>query len=126
MCTLLIALNVLLSSYVICSLIIGGDAGGEFRFYTTFYGAILSTVFWILSFVMPIGDKIHTTKPATNSRVGDVLVIQADGFPVQLTQNMAFIDKKVQIMEIQPTNAWGNKLEVGITYEIQLIKTEVE
>ena len=71
----------------------------------------------IISGVSPIGDSLIETKPATNVRVGDELIIQATGFPTQNVTNIKLIDKKVQVRKEITRNAWGGDIETIYTVE---------
>lgn len=80
---------------------------------------IASVVMFTASVIAPIGDDRIEIKPATNTRVGNELVIQAQGFSTQNISDIALIDKKVQVKKITTQNAWGRDLET--TYIVEPI-----
>ena len=89
---------------------------------TTFITTIIALSMLLISGIAPVGFDEITTYPATNTRVGDQLVIQAENVPTQISSDISLIDKPVQIKEIHQHNAWGGGM--GIKYEIEVIKTE--
>jgi len=91
---------------------------------STMVTEIISVVMLILSGVLPIGEDIVDVKPASNTRINNELIIQADEFPTQIISNIGLIDKTVQIRKITTQNAWGGDMET--TYQVEpLIKTEL-
>lgn len=74
---------------------------------------IIVSFLMILSSGMGFGIPTITTKNATNTRVGDELVIQAPGFPTQNVTDIKYVDKSVKITETITRNAWGGGIDVG-------------
>jgi len=91
--------------------------GGDLRVISTII--ILISFFFglIISEVAPLGDSIVEIKQATNTRVGDQLVIQSEGFPTQIVTDIGLVDKEVQIRKTTPKNSWGGKLQESYTVE---------
>lgn len=101
-----------------------GYASGV-REVTTFLSLVTFGIMLILSTVLPIGDDIIEIKPAINTKVGNELIIQAEGWPTQVINDIAFIDKEVQVKKLIRQNTWGADMYPIYTVE-PLIKTEVE
>lgn len=75
------------------------------------------------SAILIFGEYIEVT-PATNTQVGNELIIQAEGWPTQVVDRISLIDQNVQIKKITTHNAWGGKMQT--TYEVESIKTEIQ
>ena len=101
-----------------------GYQSSELRGVSTIILSGISLLMLLFSAVLPLGDELQEVKPATNTRVGNELIIQAEGWPTQVINNIEFIDKEVQIRQTRQRNAWGGGL--GDVYQVELIKTEVE
>lgn len=71
----------------------------------------------VFSGVLPLGEPLVDIRPATNTRVGDELIIQANGFPTQTITDIALIDKQVQVKKTTPQNAWGGDMVEQYTVE---------
>lgn len=78
-----------------------------FRGFSTFILTIGSIIMLVMSGLLPIGDAVVEYKTASNTRVGDELVIQATGYPTQNITDIRFIDKPVKVVKTIATNAWG-------------------
>ena len=81
-----------------------------FRGFSTFMLTIGAIVMLICSGLMPLGHDIVEYKTASNTRVGDELVIQATGYPTQNITDIRFIGKSVKVLKTTTTNAWGGRL----------------
>lgn len=93
----------------------------ELRQVSTFIGLIISLLMLIFSVIFP-GKDIVEIRPATNNRIGNELVIQADGYPTQISKSIELIDKEVQIKKISKRNVWGGGL--SNSYEVEIVKKE--
>jgi len=122
---ILLTILILLLWYNVLQICTGAfDYGvSQFREVSTLLTIIIFGFGLIFSIVLPTGyDKI-TMYPATNTRVGDQLIIQAENVPTQISSDISLINKPVQIKKISENNAWGGCLQVK--YEIEIIKTEL-
>lgn len=90
---------------------------------STIITTIISGAMLILSGVLPIGEDIVDVKPASNTRINNELIIQAEEYPTQIISDIQFIDKPVQIKKITTQNSWGG--DINTTYKVEpLIKTD--
>ena len=95
------------------------DDNSDFRPISVIICAFAFVLGLLFSGILAIGETKEQVKPATNTRVGDELIIQAEGFPSQVISDMKFIGKEVQVKEIKYHNAWGGGLETK--YEVEII-----
>ena len=86
------------------------ETDNSFRGVLGFVGLFASLVMLLISGITPIGDVEDVVKKATNTRVGDELIIQSNGFPTQKITDIGFIDKPVNLTKRTNTNAWGGEL----------------
>lgn len=96
---------------------------GEFRGVTTIILFGIGCVMLLLSAIMPLGAGLIEIKPATNTKIGNELIIQADGFPTQVIDNIKFIDQPVQVRKLQFQNAWGGGLNTEYEVELKQVET---
>lgn len=106
----------LLIVYCTIQYITGADFDYGFRGFSTFMLTGFAGIMLILSGMLPIGDDVVEYKTASNTRVGDELVIQATGYPTQNITDIRFIDKPVRVVKITSSNAWGGGLST--TYSV--------
>ena len=98
----------------------GSDA--LWGFETAIMG-LVGIFMFIVSFPFPIGETKYEIRNATNTRMGDGLIIQAEGYPTQISTHLGFEERELQIKKVEYYNAWGHKLGPG--YEV-ILKPEVE
>jgi hypothetical protein len=120
--TYLIITGVLLAYSITQFLSPDFDRCGDFRGVSTVISFGIGCLMLILSAVIPCGDEIYEIKPATNTKIGSELIIQTDGFPTQIIDNIKFIDQPVQVRKRQFQNAWGGGMD--IRYEVELKQVE--
>jgi hypothetical protein len=96
---------------------------GEFRGVTTALSFGIGALMVVLSAIIPIGDDIIEIKSATNTKIGNELIIQADGFPTQVIDNIKFIDQPVQVRKTQYQNAWGGGMNTRYEVELKQVET---
>ena len=110
---------------IVCSVVSLGwgaiDDNGLWGF-ATLMSSLVSIVMLILSGIAPIGNDLVEVKPATNTRVGNELMIQTQGWPTQVITDIKFIDKPVLVKKVIEQNAWGGDLLT--TYIIEESKIE--
>lgn len=114
-----------LGLYLVIQICIVPDLGytdDMFRIGSIIIGGIAFGFMLIFSGVEGLGDDIVEIKPATNTRVGNDLIIQSDGWPTQVVSDIKFIDKPVQIKKVTPQNAWGGDLPA--IYYIETVISE--
>lgn len=95
------------------------DSKGLLCFSSMFIGAVML----LISGVAPLGDTVVQIEPASNTKIGNELIIQSSKFPTLIVNNIAFIDKEVQVKRTIDYNAWGCFLNEK--YVVELIKTEL-
>lgn len=93
-------------------------------FLSILISTCVSIVMLALSIATPTGEDIVKIHTATNTKIGNELIIQANGVPTQVITDIKFIDAPVQIKEILYQNAWGSSLNT--VYEVETIKTEIQ
>ena len=95
-----------------------------FRGVSTIILSGIAVAMLLFSAAFPFGYTSYEIKPATNTRVGNELIIQAEGWPTQIINHIGFVDKEVQIRQTHFRNVWGGGM--NREYQVELIKTEVE
>jgi hypothetical protein len=106
----------LLMTYCIIQISTGAMDDYGFRGFSTFILSGFAVIMFVTSGFLPIGDSLVEYKKASNTRVGDELVIQATGFPTQNIVDIRFIDKPVRVVKTISTNAWGGGIRT--TYSV--------
>jgi hypothetical protein len=119
-------INILLIVYCIGQIATGAVeySSSVFRAFSTIILSMIAVIMLLFSAAFPFGDTSYEIKPATNTRVGNELIIQAEGWPTQVINNIEFIDKEVQIRQTHFRNVWGGGM--NSVYQVESIKTEVE
>lgn len=72
----------------------------------------------LFSFLLPFGDMEVEEMAATNTQVGDELIIQVDGWPTQVENKISLLDKEVSVEKATLRNAWGGRY--GTVYSVKL------
>jgi hypothetical protein len=88
-----------------------------FGSFSILLSTIVSAMMLILSGAKPVGDDLIEIKPATNTIVGNQLIIQSKDYPTQVVSDIGLIDKKVQVKRVITQNAWGGDLETKYIVE---------
>lgn len=63
-----------------------------------------------VSFTGHVAEQSVVTRPATVTRMGDSIIVQAPRFHTLVTRDISFLDAEVVIDEITPRNAYGTKM----------------
>lgn len=88
---------------------------------------IASIAMFPIGFIPGIGGDRYTVKDAYSQRIGNEIVAKVDGWPIQTTDKIEFMDVPLQIKRVEPRNVWDIDYSSNYRFEIQakkLIKTE--
>lgn len=100
-----------------------GPTASDWRPISAIIVGVLFLPMLLFSFIAFGRYSITTIVPATNTRVGNILVIQADGYKPIIEDRIELIDKPVQIKMVQDLNAWGFAISDGLTISVELAPT---
>ena len=81
-------------------------------------GTTLSIVWLTSTLFGPIWNPVVDYIPAKATRLNDVIVVQADGVPTQLVQDIKFLDKEVVIERTKRETYYG--YFDTYTYEVKI------
>ena len=84
--------------------------------YMTGFGSFIAFCMMLGFSFAYLGEKTTVISKANYQRIGDQIVVQVDGWPVQLTSDIRYLDKPLSIIKTIKRNAWG--VEAATEYTI--------
>ncbi len=101
----IVVLIVVISAGIIGFNLMLKPLSGIWTFIVTMFSMVF-TLGWVVAGLTGLGPTIETTVPATNTRVGDEIMIQSK-YKTIVVDNIGFVDKKLEVTQYETYNVLG-------------------